>query len=625
MAGFVIQAVAPGVTFSEPLKLVDLANCEIVRSFEFHRVRAGWARWQGSRQLHVREHNGGLLWLEGEPDRLPGPDETVENWLPGRSGSFRGFEIKQEGMGPASVRAFVDPLGTRPIFVLERGDTVLLADKISTVVANARNLTCAWPALLEAAVLGSMFSPGTTVAEINQLRAGEMVHVVGSRVTRSQNGSYDLGNAPRPTPDAAERLGEALRTAVGDTWINPDSHLLLSGGLDSRLILGLSQGARKTLTFDWYTEELPIARRVAEACGAELQFLPFCAEDYAPRMEQGYLVTGGTHQSQFVNNLGMASAWRRSGIPAITHGYFHNTIFRGWTSGNWERYPDSRTVLAQYMGKKAHYFDRYGHYPSSISSGVIALLSDAGRDALRTQLRSLAETIEPVVFAGFDLSFERFVLRNVARQIYFGIFLGWIEEIDVESPVFHRSAWRWYASTHPADRHRDRAIQSLYQTLGRGLADIPDFSSGKLVRVAPAPPAENWRNAFWFPAARTVRRRVRRLIYGPPTPEPRRAASDWDKAFRQRRVIEALQEGLATVSASSLFDRSAVTSALDAYLTGVRPGHEVLWALATAGQVGRLVADNAEGCRGVRVLPAPIAVGVTADYVHSPGSVTVRD
>jgi len=607
MAGFVIQAVAPGVAFSEPLKLVDLANCEIVRSYEFDQIRAGWARWGGSRQLHVREHNGGLLWIEGEPDRQPHPDETVEKWLPGRTGSFRGFEIAREGTGPARVSAFVDPLGTRPIFVLEREGMTLLADKISTIVANASNLNCAWPALLEAAVLGSMFSPETTVAEITQLRAGETLHIVGSRRTRAQNGLYDLSNALTPTPDAAERLGEALRTAVRDTWINPDSHLLLSGGLDSRLVLGLSEGARKTLTLDWYTEELAIARRVAEACGAELQFLPFCPADYGPRMEQGYLVTGGMHQSRYVNNLGMASVWRRSGIPAITHGWFHNTIFRGWTAGYWERYPDLRTPLAQYMGKKAHCFDRYGHYSPSVFSGVTALLSDAGRDALRNQLRALAETIEPVVFAGFDLTFERFVLRNVSRQIYFGIFQGWIEEIDVESPVFHRDPWRWYASTHPADRHRDRAVQSLYQMVGRGLADIPDFASGKPVRVAPVLPAENWRNAFWFPAARATRRRVRRLIHSPSQPQPNLPGPDpdGDKAFRQRRVMEALQEGLAAVSEGTLFDRNAVNSALAAYLTGRGPGHDVLWALAAAGQVARLVADNGKGCRGVRVLPAP--------------------
>ena len=466
----------------------------------------------------------------------------------------------------------------------------------------------------------------TTVAEIKQLRAGEILHIVGSRLTRAQHGSYDLSNAATPTPDAAQRLGEALRTAVRDTWINPDSHLLLSGGLDSRLILGLSEGARKTLTFDWYTEELPITRRVAQACGAELRFLPFCPEDYAPRMEQGYLVTGGMHQSRYVNNLGMASAWRRSGIPAIAHAYLHNTVFRGWALDYWRRYPDdSGSLLAQYMGEKAHYIERYGHYSPSIRSGVIALLSDTGRDALRNQLRSLAETFEPVIFCGFDLSFERFVLRNISRQIHYGIFLGWIEEIDVESPVFHQAPWRWYPSTHPADRYRDRAIQRLYQTIGRGLADIPDFGTGKPVRLAATPGPQKWRNAFWFPAARAARRRVRRLIYGPPQPQPPPPGPDWDRALRQRRVLEALQEGLAAVSENTLFNRDAVASALAAYLTGGGAGYDVLWALAVAGQMGRLVADNAKGHRGVRLLPAPTAVGVTRDHGYSPGRTVVKD
>ncbi|HVN45617.1 MAG TPA: hypothetical protein VMT66_10205 [Steroidobacteraceae bacterium] len=611
MAGFVVQTALPGVAFSEPLKLVDLANCEIVRSYQSDHVRAGWARWHGSRQLYVRELNGGLLWLEGQPDRLPRSDEAVDEWLPGRTGSFRGFEIERLGTGSARVSAFVDPLGTRPIFVLERGEVTLLADKISTIVANASNLNCAWPALLEAAVLGSLNSPGTTVREVKQLSAGELFQVVGSRRTRTQMGSYDLSNAATPSPDAAERLGGALRTAVRETWINPDSHLLLSGGLDSRLVLGLSEGARKALTFEWYTEELPIARRVAEACGAELRFFPHCPEDYAPMYEQGHLVTGGMHQCRYVNNLGMAGAWRRLGVPAIAHAYLHNTVFRGWALDYWRRYPDDpRSLLAQYMGKKAHYIERYGHYAPSIRSGVIALLSDTGRDALRHQLRSLAETLEPVIFCGFDLTFEQFVLRQISRQIHFGIFLGWIEEIDVESPVFHHAPWRWYSSTHPTDRYADRVIQRLYQTLGRGLADIPDFGTGKPVRVVPAPPPQNWRNAFWFPAARAVRRRVRRILHGPPQPRPLPPGPDWDKAFRQPRVVEALQEGLAVISASALFKGDAVRSALAAHLSGSRPAHDVLWALAVAGQMGRLVADNAQGHRGVRVLPAPTAVGV---------------
>jgi hypothetical protein len=118
------------------------------------------------------------------------------------------------------------------------------------------------------------------------------------------------------------------------------------------------------------------------------------------------------------------------------------------------------------------------------------------------QLGALADSIEPVVVDGIDLTFERFVLNRAARQIYFGSFLGWIEEIDVASPVFHEASLRWYATTHPADRLQDQAVLQLYQQLGRGLADIPDYATGRPVRPHPPNPLETWRNQFWFPAAR---------------------------------------------------------------------------------------------------------------------------
>ena len=75
--------------------------------------------------------------------------------------------------------------------------------------------------------------------------------------------------------------------------------------------------------------------------------------------------------------------------------------------------------------------------------------------------------IEPVIVDGFDLTLQKFILGRIARQIYFGIFLGWIEEIDVVSPVFHEASLRWYATTHPADRHEDNAVFALYQQFRR--------------------------------------------------------------------------------------------------------------------------------------------------------------
>jgi hypothetical protein len=588
LAGFVLESVTSEGGFGDQLKLVDLGDCEILRGYQFGRVRAGWARWAGSRQLWVRESPNGVFLIEGEPDRLPRINERARDWLPGRTGSFRGFEIeRQNEAAPARVCAFVDPLGTRPIFLLRRGHRVLFADKLATIAVNAHGLECAWPELLEACVLGTLFSLGTTVVGAHQLLPGERLDINGNEIALRNGATYPLGPAPEPQPDAAVRLGEALRTAIAETWTDPECRLLLSGGLDSRLLLGLAEGRRKALTLDWYPEETLITQRVAAACEADLKLLPFREDDYCVRMQYGYLVTAGVQQSPLVNNLGMALAWRRSGISAVTHGYFHNSIFRGWTAGPWQRYPDLKTPLAQYMGTRAHYFDKFNDFPHRLQKAALGLISSEGRRLLQTQLKALADSIEPVIVDGFDLTFERLIMKQVARQIYFGIFLGWLEEIDVASPVFQAAAWRWYASTHPADRHHDRAVIELYQMIGRGLADIPDFSSGKAVGAETAEAAQAWRNQFWFPAARAIARTARRFRAAPPPMI--RSGRDWDQVYRQPAIANALLEGLDGLKNNPLFDWGAISAERDGFLVGERKSSAVLWMLAKAGQWRKFV------------------------------------
>jgi len=121
MAGFVVEAVAGGENFAGPLKLVDLGECEEVKSRVAGRARAAWARWRDSHQLNLIETSDRLLLIEGQPDRPPAADEALPRWLDGRGGSFRGFQLEYGcASRPVRICAFVDPLGTRPILSAEQ-------------------------------------------------------------------------------------------------------------------------------------------------------------------------------------------------------------------------------------------------------------------------------------------------------------------------------------------------------------------------------------------------------------------------------------------------------------------------------------------------------------------------
>jgi hypothetical protein len=601
MAGFVIEAVENGQDFAAPLSVVDFGGCDIVQSRSFGGARVAWARWRGSRQLTVVEEPERLLLVEGQPDRAPHIDERLQDWLDGRSGSFRGFEIEFGGRGPIRICVFVDPLNTRPLYLLNTQTRICVADKLSTVVANTPGLESDWGGLLEGAVLGSVYSTSTTARNVEQLLPGEVVEIEGVSIRSRHSNRYRLTAATRPDPNAPERLKRALQRAVAETWTDREGRLLLSGGLDSRLVLGLADGERKALTIDWYPAETVIARRVAAACGADHEIIPFAPEDYCERMQNGFLVTAAMHQSRMINNLGMTRQWRAAGIPAIAHGYFHNTIFRGWTSERWRRYPDRDSPLYPYMGLNANYFDRFGQY-QSITPQVLMLLSTDGRHQLQQQLGRLSEGIEPCIIDGFDLTLERRLLQNVVRQVYFSIFLGWIEEIDVESPVFHRAVWDWYSSTHPADRYNDHAVTLLYQTIGRGLAEIPDPGTGMPVRPLNEPQRVRWRNQFWYPAARSLVRTSLRLGLWSPPREYSLPSQDWSKVFRQRPILDALCAGIEEIKRNPLFDEPRLSSALAGYLSGDDQQLDALWALAIIGQWDRFVRDAGAGHYAVRNL-----------------------
>jgi hypothetical protein len=505
------------------------------------------------------------------------------------------------------VCAFVDPLGTRPIYLLSNRKRVCLADKLSTIVANTPGLECDWGGLLEGAVLASMYSAGTSVQRVEQLLPGEIVEIDGVSISRRHRSPYALDLAAKPDPSTPARLGQALKRAVAETWTEPEGRLLLSGGLDSRLILGLAEGPRKTMTVDWYPSETEIVRQIAAACGADLEVLPFVPGDYCERMQNGFLITAAMHQSRNVGQLGIARRWRSAGIPAITHGYFHNTIFRGWMSERWRRFPDRDSPLYDYMGLNSNYFDGFGQY-RSMAPKVLALLSAEGRHELKHQLGRLSESIEPVTVDGFDLTFERRMLGQVVRQVYFSWFLAWLEEIDVESPVFHPAVWHWYSATHPVDRYNDKAVHLLYQTIGRGLAEIPDLSTGKPVRPVREDRRIRWRNQLWYPAARRALRTARRFGLWEPRPLPSIPSQDWEKVFRQQPIVEALYAGIEEIRGNPLFDARQLSSALGVYLSGDNSYLDALWAVAAIGQWHQFVQNAGAQHHAVRTIPEGAAV-----------------
>jgi hypothetical protein len=571
------------------MKLVDLGGCEITGSCDLGNAQAAWTYWRNSAQWHVYAKPNTVRLIEGQPDRLPDVGETTEHWLEGRAGSFRGFEISRDpGAQEATVLIFVDPLCTRPLYYFASDSEAYISDKLSTVVLNARDgIEPDWGGLLEGAILGSLYSYKTTVRNAVWLAPGECIQFRGTKITRRwknplpQDSSLDQAEV-RAQPAATLRA--ALEKSVAETWIDPEMRLLLSGGLDSRIVLALASGKRKTLTLELYSKETEMAREVAAAADSELEVVP--PPDYHYPMRWAYLVTGAMHDSQYVSHLGLVQDWRARGIPGITHAYFHNTIYRGWTAAPYERKPVHGSMLYPIMGRNAYYLERYGCKQATFQRDLYNLLSEDGKAVLNAQLRELSDSLVPVVVEDYDLTFERRLMEFLPRQMYFSCMLAWYEALDVASPVFHNALWTWYALSSPRHRARDWAIVEVYRSLDTPIAKLPNGNTGQPIAHESAKWQEGLRNEFWYPPLRAAYLK----LFWKPLPF-QHGGMDWGNRLREPRTLAALERGVSGLEGNPLVDQTKLREAMVAYRSGTNIDLvESICALSAMGQWQQLVA-----------------------------------
>ena len=453
--------------------------------------------------------------------------------------------------------------------------------------------------------MGSLYSHKTTLKEALWLPPGEAMEFEGRTLVRRwrnplpADGSLSEDEVRR---HPAETLQFALTKAIQETWTDPETRLLLSGGLDSRILLALAPGKRKALTLETYLDETEIAKKVGAVSGAELTIVPL--QDFEYPMRWSYLATGAMHDSRFVNHVGLVEGWRKRGILGITHGYFHNTMYRGWTAKKFERFPNTGSILFEWMGRKAYYLDRYGCMPESLPRRLYEMLSDEGKATLKSQLGDLADSLQPVIVDGYDLTFERRLLDFVSRQVYFGSMLGWYEGVDVASPVFRPPLWTWYAFSRPKDRDRDWAIREVFLKLDHPAAKLPDANTGRPVAHLRVDWRDRVRNQFWYPALRTASQRI-----FPKTPVTTEGGVGFGSRLREPRILAAMEEAIEQLSDYTMFDDAKIKSALGAYRSGDNGLVDPLCALTAVGQWLQLVRTPELLTSNVRVF-ANVSVAV---------------
>jgi hypothetical protein len=591
VAGFCIE-VKSGGDARRSLRLVDLGQCTASGSFQQDSVTAAWIRPERSSHWWVRRTPGRLLLIEGVPDRLPGDQELLMDWLPARWGSFRGFEICfVSPQQPPQITAFVDPVCTRPIFYRLSGDQLLLADKLATIALNSDNqCELNWDAVLEAMLLGSVYRYNlTTLAGAEELASGEaIVFREGQVLTRhlSQMPEDAATSAAKVSADPEGSLARALAQSVRECWTDPKAALLLSGGLDSRAILALAGESRRAVTLEMSARETEIARQIAESCGAKFIALPFPSDEWLRRAQEGFWIANAMRDTEFVNDLGLGARLAPYGIHGIAHGYLFDTILKGWLIRPLHQHVDlSPTVLGQLGPAGVHFRDTTSRASFHADKDVLNLLSKEGAQRAIIQLRGTAESLKPLSDGRFDVTFERHILGWVSKQVHYGCYLSWMESFDLSSPVFHPALWSWYRHSNAEDRYLGRAYRRALVGLQHPAFAIPDANTGQPISL----PEERWtdtaQDRLWYRAARRIWRAVnrdRQLPYRDKRSEK----------FRTPAGRQLMEFGIETLRTNPLFDSKALERSLQAFSQGNDRPFEPLLTVTGVAQWYDLVSRN---------------------------------
>jgi Asparagine synthase len=584
VAGFCIEVRQGGATPQSTLRLVDITQCTGSGTFHARDVTAVWLHAKQSRQRWIRRSADRLWFIEGAPDRLPRQGESLLEWLPGRWGSFRGFEIcSSSPEAPAQVTVFVDPLCTRPIFYRVAADQLLFSDKLATLALNsADDAEVNWNAVLEAMLLGSVYKYHlTTLAAAEEVGPGETLvfrenHIIARYTNKLPEHEATSSEAIRRDPEGS--LTQALRKAVQDCWTDHDAVLLLSGGLDSRAILALAGEGHKAVTIEKTASETALARRIAEACHAEFVALPYRQDEWLLRMQLGFWLANGTHDAEFINDVGLAERLAPLGIHAIAHGYLFDTILKGWLIRPLHQHADlSLTVLGQLGPAGKHFRDTSSRASFYSDRDLLGMLSKEGAQQAIKHLRETAASLTPVSDGRLDITFERHVLPWVSKQVHYGCYVSWMEALDLASPVFHPALWSWYWNSRAEDRYLGRAYRRALVGLNHPAFAVPDANTGAPICM----PRERWtdkaQDQLWYRAARRLWRTVRQDKQ-PPFRDKR---SD---RFRSPKGRELFEIGVETLRNNPLFEAAAMERARDDFFAGNDRPFEPLMTLTGVAQ-----------------------------------------
>ncbi|MCX7353289.1 MAG: asparagine synthase-related protein [Alphaproteobacteria bacterium] len=373
-----------------------------------------------------------------------------------------------------------------PLHVWQGGGTIAFAGQIFTLLGHA-----AIPRKADAAVLPQLFTTqrtfgsGTPVAGVEALPAGCVWEADAQGVRTERYWRLAWRRRDFDLEDGARLLAEALRRAGTRQTSDTNVGLLLSGGLDSRLVLAAApHGTLSCWTTASYPDnpELAIARATASMFGAEHHQLIVEPAGTLAVLDQTVIDANGlypasTAMSAFLPDVGRVchTILTGHGLDFTLRGYYLPARFAE-IAGSRTRLPALRPIPARPTGADILNSLRQGP-PRATVARIVA-------PSWRTHWwAGQAETLQEVLAPWLDSdepynAWDAFILHALSKHYAFTGMMATRAVGNLRMPSFDAEVFDVYLRMPPAWRCNGKMVKHAIRHLSTDAARMTYANTG---------------------------------------------------------------------------------------------------------------------------------------------------
>ena len=378
-----------------------------------------------------------------------------------------------------------DRLASFPLHLWEGDGEVAFATQICTLLGHPRVPRRSDPlAIAELFTMQRTIGQTTPIADVRALPAA-CIFTVDPDGTRERRYWHLTWRSPDFDEDeGAGLLADALRRAAERQRDDRTLGLLLSGGVDSRMVLAACNGAPPVC---WTTAsfaenpELDLARRTAAMFGAEHHALIVDPPSTLDVLDSTVIESSGLYPASTPMSVFLPAVGEHCGVALTGHGLDYT--LRGYylparfleVAGSRTRLPVLRPIAMRPNGGDVLENLRQGPPRSTIDRIV---RSEFHERWWRGQAEAMDEVLAP--WLGSDEPYnawDAFILHAVSKHYAFTGMMAVRAVCDLAMPSLDNDVFDVYLRMPPAWRCSGRIAQKALRQLSDAAADLPNANT----------------------------------------------------------------------------------------------------------------------------------------------------